>query len=415
MKTKIILLCSVLLISLTAATNAQTIDWEIYNTNNSPLTGNSVMAVSITGNNAWIGTTGGVNYFNGTSWTTLTTQNSALPNNQVNDVAREENGALWIATENGLAKLYDHEWTIYNTGNSALPVNIIRCISIDQNGNKWIGTWGGGLVKFDNVNWTVYNTGNSQIPANGINSVTINSNDIIWVGTFSNGIGVLENGNWSTYNTTNSALQSNEVKAIAFDKDDNTWIGTANGIVRITGNNWSTINYSITGFAFQSVNDISCGKDVWFASDNGVIQFDGTHWISHRVNNSSLPVNDVRSLATDDNMNVWIATAGGGLAIYNPEGVVLSVESTTSAATTLNIFPNPSSGEVKFNFTTAESGQAELVLYDIQGRKMCTLLNEEVLAGKHEVKFDTNTLPAGVYIWWVRFKDRIDTMRLAVI
>ncbi len=415
MKTKIIILCSVLLISFTAATNAQTTDWEIYNTTNSPLAGNSVLTVTTIGNRAWIGTSAGLNYFNGSNWTTLTTQNSDLPNNQINDIARDENGALWIATESGLAKLYDHEWTIYNTSNSALPVNIIRCITIDQNGNKWIGTWGGGLVKYDNISWTVYNTSNSQIPANGINSVTINSNNIIWTGTFSNGIGVLENENWTTYNTSNSALQSNEVKAIAFDKDDNIWIGTANGIVRVTGNIWSNINYSITGFPFQSVNDVSCGKDIWFATDNGVIQFDGTHWNSHRTSNSSLPVNDVRSLTTDDNMNVWIATAGGGLAIYNAEGVILSVESTTAAATTLNIFPNPSNGEVKFNFTTAESGHAELVLYDIQGRKMCTLLNEEVLAGKHEVKLDTNTLPAGIYIWWVRFKDRIDTMRLAVI
>lgn len=415
MKTKIILLCSVILISFTAATNAQTNQWEVYNSNNSPLAGNSAMTVTTTGNSAWIGTTAGLNYFNGTQWTTLTTANSDLPDNTINDIAREENGTLWIATNNGLAKLNDHEWTIYNNSNSALPVNNIKCITIDETGNKWIGTWGGGLVKFDNSNWIIYNTSNSQIPANGINAVTADSNGIIWVGTFSNGIGLLDNGNWTNYNTSNSALQSNDVRAIAFDKNDNTWIASSNGIVRVNGNAWTFINHSITGFPFQSVNDIVCGDKIWFASDNGLIEFDGTHWLSHRVDNSSLPVNDTRAVAMDEKLNIWIATAGGGLAIYNSEGITLSVEDTEAALNSMSVFPNPSNGEVKFNFTTRESSDAELALYDLQGRKVCTLLNEQVSAGKHEFRFDTNTLPAGVYIWWVRFKDRIDTMRLAVI
>lgn len=415
MKTKILLLCSVILISLTAATNAQTNQWEVYNSNNSPLASNSVKAVTTNSNSTWIGTIAGLNYFNGTQWTTLTTQNSGLPDNHINSTLREENGTLWVATDNGLAKLYDHEWIIYNTSNSALPVNIIKCITIDQTGNKWIGTWGGGLVKFDNINWTVYNTSNSQIPGNGINSVTVDSNNVVWVGTFSNGIGVFDNGNWTVYNTTNSALQSNDVKTIAFDKDNNTWIGTGSGIVRINGNIWTVINHSITGFAFQAVNDIDCTKNTWFATDNGIIEYDGTHWISYRADNSSLPVNDVRAINLDNNMNMWIATAGGGLAIYNSEGVVLSVAEAEAAINSLNIFPNPANGEVKFNFTTVEAGPAELAVYDMQGRRVCTLLNEEVSAGKHELRYDTNTLPAGVYIWWVRFKDRIDTMRLAVI
>ncbi len=414
MKTKILLLCSVLLISLTSATNAQSNEWEIYNTANSPLANNSVLAVETVGNSAWLGTTAGLNYFNGTSWTTLTTENSGLPNNQINDIAREENGTLWFATENGLAKLYDHQWTVFNSSNSALPVNIIKCITIDEAGNKWIGTWGGGIAKFDNSNFTVYTTANSQIPANGIYCISINNNDAVWVGTFSSGLAVLESNNWTTYNTSNSTLPSNEVKSIAFDKDDNTWIGTGSGIVKIEGNNWTTINSSVTGFPFQSVNAINCTKNVLFATNNGVIEFDGVHWISYRVDNSSLPANDVRAIDVDDNMNVWMATAGGGIAIYNSEGVALSVENANTSATTLNVFPNPANGEVTLSFSSSEAGNTEVSLFDVQGRKVCTVLNETVAAGKHEVIYNTNTLPSGAYIWFVRFKDRTDFVRLLV-
>ena len=52
----------------------------------------------------------------------------------------------------------------YNTSNSGLPNNSICSISIDSVGNKWIGTFGGGLIKFDNTIWTVYNTSNAGLP-----------------------------------------------------------------------------------------------------------------------------------------------------------------------------------------------------------------------------------------------------------
>jgi len=415
MKTKIILLSSVIMIIFTATGFTQTNDWEIFNSANSPIPGNSVLSVECNGNTGWIGTTSGVSYFNGTQWTVLDAENSGLPNNYVNDIAREQNGAIWFATDNGLARLYDHEWTVFNTTNSGLPVNIIKCINIDNNGAKWIGTWGGGLVKFDNTNWTLFNTSNSQIPGNGINSVSIDKSNNIWAGTFNNGIGVYNHLSWTIYNTDNSPLQKNDVKTIVFDKYDNAWIGTGNGIYKKSATEWTLINSSVTGFPFEAVNDIVCAENTWFATDHGIIEFDGNIWKNHDSENSSIPVNDVRAIDMDSNNNLWIATAGGGLVIFNSNGVMLSLENISNSENSIRAYPNPANGEVTFSFNAEQQGNAELALYDLQGKKVCTVLNEQVAAGKHQIKFNTDILPSGVYIWWVKLKDRIDTMKLAVI
>lgn len=415
MNAKKILLCTVLLISATVASFAQNMQWKIFNAENSPLANNSVLTVNCGNYNGWMGTTSGLNYFNGTNWSSLNTQNSGLSGNHVNAIAREDNGALWIATNTGLSKLYDHEWTVYNMTNSPLPVDIIKCISIDAHGNKWIGTWGAGLVKFDGTDWTIYNTSNSELPGNGINCITIDSDDNIWVGTFNGGIGVFDQANWTTYNMSNSTLQSNDVRAINFDKDNFTWIGTSNGIMMINGGTWTPINSSVTGFPFSAVNSIVSGDFVWFASDHGIIKYNCISWLNYNVENSSIPANDVRAIDMDNNMNIWIATAGEGLAIYNPNGVVLSIENQSTIKTSINAFPNPVNGEVTLSFNTNETGNAELAIFDMQGRKVTTILNEEVGKGQHNIKFDTGTLPAGVYIWWVKFKDRVDIMQLAVI
>jgi hypothetical protein len=40
-----------------------------------------------------------------------------------------------------------------------------------------------------------------------------------------------------------------------------------------------------------------------------------------------------------------------------------------------------------------------LKLYDLYGREVATVLDEEMFAGEHTVQFDASGLPAGVYFY----------------
>jgi ligand-binding sensor domain-containing protein len=237
----------------------------------------------------------------------------------------------------------------------------------------------------------------------------------VWVGTFNGGMAVVNDGRWSIFNSQNSLLQSNNVKSIGFDRYDNTWVCTNNGIVKINGKVWTAVNPSVTNFEFQTVYDVVCDKNIWFASDHGLMEFDGDTWKNLRVDNSDIPTNDIRAISMDENNNIWIGTAGKGIVIYNPAGIVLAVGNSINSENAINVFPNPAKGEVTFSFNTGKAGNAELDLYDMLGKKVCTVFNEEVGVGKHEVKYNINKLPAGLYIWRIKLKDRIATMMLSVI
>ncbi len=69
-------------------------------------------------------------------------------------------------------------------------------------------------------------------------------------------------------------------------------------------------------------------------------------------------------------------------------------------------YPNPFNPTTKIRFVIptvetlrATSLQTKLVIYDILGREVTTLLNKLLPAGAHEIEFDASGLPSGVYIY----------------
>ncbi len=73
----------------------------------------------------------------------------------------------------------------------------------------------------------------------------------------------------------------------------------------------------------------------------GLVKFDGSGWAIYNTSNSGLPSNEVYAIALDDNNNKWIGTAMGGLAVFNQEGVQLSVSENQKLQSKINVYPNP--------------------------------------------------------------------------
>ena len=61
--------------------------------------------------------------------------------------------------------------------------------------------------------------------------------------------------------------------------------------------------------------------------------------------------------------------------------------------------PNPFNPETVIRYALPAAGYARGVVYDILGREVATLLNSEIPAGEHELKFNAAGLPSGVYIF----------------
>ena len=62
-------------------------------------------------------------------------------------------------------------------------------------------------------------------------------------------------------------------------------------------------------------------------------------------------------------------------------------------------YPNPFNPTTNIRFQIVESGFVSLKVYDILGREVATLVNEEKHAGNYEVEFNGNGLSSGIYFY----------------
>jgi sugar lactone lactonase YvrE len=314
---------------------AQNPEWIIYNTSNSGLPDNFVLAIAIANSgNKWIGTKGGgLAKFDGISWTVYNTSNSGLPSNWVKAIAIDNAGNIWIGTwGGGLAKFDGRSWTVYNKSNSSLPNDYVNAIAIDNEDNKWIGTvpywdgqqWvGGGLAKFDGVDWTVYNTSNSGLPSDFVWAIAIDNAGNKWIGTYYGGLAKFDGVNWTVYNALNSGLPDYYVIAIAIDNAGNKWIGTLyGGLAKFDGVDWTVYNISNSGLPSNWVRAIAIDNagNKWIGTDGGgLAKFDGISWSVYNTSNSGLPNDYVNAIAIDNAGHKWIGTYKGLTVIQGDE------------------------------------------------------------------------------------------------
>ncbi len=78
-------------------------------------------------------------------------------------------------------------------------------------------------------------------------------------------------------------------------------------------------------------------------------------------------------------------------------------------------YPNPFNPNTVISWQLPVSSQVSLKIYDILGREVTTLVNEERPAGNYEVKFDASGLASGPYIYQLRADSFIDSKILLLI
>jgi hypothetical protein len=78
-------------------------------------------------------------------------------------------------------------------------------------------------------------------------------------------------------------------------------------------------------------------------------------------------------------------------------------------------YPNPFNPMTNVNFSIINSGNVKLVVYDIQGREVQTLVNERLQPGKYEVTFDGSALSSGVYFYKLISGSFSETKRMLLI
>ncbi|MGE5352115.1 MAG: T9SS type A sorting domain-containing protein [Acidobacteriota bacterium] len=65
-------------------------------------------------------------------------------------------------------------------------------------------------------------------------------------------------------------------------------------------------------------------------------------------------------------------------------------------------YPNPFNPATSISYSIAKAGPVKILVYNLLGNEIATLVNEYKNAGTHKVSFDASMLPSGVYIYSIQ-------------
>ena len=78
-------------------------------------------------------------------------------------------------------------------------------------------------------------------------------------------------------------------------------------------------------------------------------------------------------------------------------------------------FPNPFNPSTEILFDLPEDAMVLLVVYDVLGREVARLVQEELPAGTHRARFDAGNFPSGVYFYRIQAGDFHSTHRMTLL
>lgn len=78
-------------------------------------------------------------------------------------------------------------------------------------------------------------------------------------------------------------------------------------------------------------------------------------------------------------------------------------------------YPNPFNPTTTIRFTIPEKVKVTLDVYNLIGQKVATLVNDELNAGQHEVKFDGSNLSSGIYLYKIQAGDFVSVKKMLLI
>lgn len=77
--------------------------------------------------------------------------------------------------------------------------------------------------------------------------------------------------------------------------------------------------------------------------------------------------------------------------------------------------PNPFNPTTTIGFQIHKGGLVTLIVYDILGNEITTLIDENKEPGNYRVTYDASRLTSGIYVYQLKMKDFVQTKKLILI
>jgi len=171
----------------------------------------------------------------------------------------------------------------------------------------------------------------------------------------------------------------------------------------------------ITAMSIDNTGNIFIALEDWskLPSDIGVYysQDKGVTW--NYVALDSIQVNSLVSFGT----STYAITNGYGVYLLKP-GNATAVKNYSTLPKSFELYqnyPNPFNPSTVISYQIPAAGHVVLKVYDILGRDVATLVNEEKTAGNYKVTFNGSRFASGMYFYQLKAGDYLLTKKLMLV
>src|SRR5690606_5993500 len=113
---------------------------------------------------------------------------------------------------------------------------------------------------------------------------------------------------------------------------------------------------------------------------------------------------------TATNTMYWILTR-----IYNPVGITQIGTEIPEKFTLDQNYPNPFNPTTTIKFNIPKNAYVKLAVYDILGREVAKLVNNQLTAGTYNYELNGTKLSSGVYFYTLEAGDFVNTKKMVLI
>ena len=266
-------------------------------------------------------------------------QESGLPNNQIQSIYQDRKGWIWVGTSQGISRFdgYRFENFINSPDDTAsFSGNLVRVIFEDLKGNLLVGTENGGLNVFDREKERFLHPykNNPEFRSKdvSVNAIAQSTNGNLYIGTDRNMLiidtaGILKPVIPLTENNPES-FAGTFIRALQFDDKGNLWIGTNNGLFLYYPDRNLIEPVNLPLFNEQSREIYELFKDtdgsIWIGTySNGIFITDpATKSISHlKLDPYYERSETIRAISRGILGDYWIGSRGGLYVYSKSKGV----------------------------------------------------------------------------------------------
>jgi hypothetical protein len=136
--------------------------------------------------------------------------------------------------------------------------------------------------------------------------------------------------------------------------------------------------------------------------------------------NGALSPNGMSMLSWQDNRNdggIYAQNINLDGTFGNPIGINPVSSNLPDKYSLFQNYPNPfnPSTKIKFSIPAFNQGAVRLIVYDVLGREISTLVNQNMKPGEYEVNWNSSNIPSGVYFYRLVTRDFTSTKKMMLI